>query len=482
MAIRTPNLYDSLGLEVTATKAEIKKVINRTFRESHPDMNGGKTGPRYEIAQQARETLLNDSKRQEYDLEIGVQERSYASAPGQEGVNPFQAWQHEGFTRSYGANPYFEEEPEPTPQETWQDQGREVFDFQPERINVQFSSPPSPVDVYPKGESSEFPVWALSTMALGLFMGLAILLVGLGLNHPWLVGQSDDMAGKPELFFINALRCVMIILATLVIYISVFLVRWLMPARGSKGARVAGVIAAIIAWAACSTIGSLIGWILCPLAAVSAYFSVAWHTHSRAHLLTSKKCERTPVFGKPGAGLKNAPFDADSAQAGVKGEVASADHLRLLLSIPGTRIFHSLKGALQGDEDVDHVIVRDRTIILVDTKFWPSRHYSLGSSERGILVREMNGASSQERSITIPRAMESYRRMFPNCRVSAWVLIQPANGRDNFSVYAANDVPSDLGIGGPQETINTLGNYLLGQSQPRIDREVVTRLHSLVKS
>lgn len=469
--IQIPNLYDSLGLSVTASRSEIKKAINRTFRESHPDMNDGVTGPRYAIAQQARETLLDEAKREEYDLEIGVTERSYATSSASSGSNPFQEWQSSGFARSSESASEPPPADSPPPRETWQDHS-EAFDFQPERIDIGFSAPVTSPEVYPKGEAMEFPVWAVSTLVLGLCMGITLVLLGLGISHPWVIGITSELANRPELFMSVILRGIGVVIGTLIIYITVFLVRWALPSRGSKGARIFGGAMALLAWLVCSTVGGGFGVLTGLLAVPAAYLSVAWHTHSRAHLIPPRKCESTPVFGKPTVG---------NGQSDPRGVIASADHLRYLLSIPGTRIFHSVRSPLN-EGSVDHVIVRDRTIILVDTRLWPSRHYALGSNgSGGYVVREMSGTATQQHPITVLDTAEHYRMMFPECAVSSWILIQPASGRNNFSVYSADDVPPNLGIGGPQETVNTLGNYLLGQSQPRINREVITRLQTLVR-
>lgn len=74
--------YETLGVDKTATKEEIKKAYRKLSKQHHPDMNGGDDAKFKEIAE-AYEHLSDDTKRAQYDAR---------------GSNPFGNMGFDGFS------------------------------------------------------------------------------------------------------------------------------------------------------------------------------------------------------------------------------------------------------------------------------------------------------------------------------------------------------------------------------------------------
>ncbi len=65
------NYYELLGISETATKEEIKKAYKTQMKKWHPDINKSKEAPEMSIKlNEAKETLLDDDKRNAYDLSL----------------------------------------------------------------------------------------------------------------------------------------------------------------------------------------------------------------------------------------------------------------------------------------------------------------------------------------------------------------------------------------------------------------------------
>lgn len=74
--------YATLGVQKTASDADIKKAFRRLARQYHPDLNpGSKTAEsRFKAINEAHEVLSDPEKRRKYD-ELGANWRAYEQAP-----------------------------------------------------------------------------------------------------------------------------------------------------------------------------------------------------------------------------------------------------------------------------------------------------------------------------------------------------------------------------------------------------------------
>ena len=65
------NYYELLGVSNNATKEEIKKAYKVQMKKWHPDINKSEEAPKMSIKlNEAKETLLDDDKRKNYDLSL----------------------------------------------------------------------------------------------------------------------------------------------------------------------------------------------------------------------------------------------------------------------------------------------------------------------------------------------------------------------------------------------------------------------------
>ena len=70
--MKNKNLYEILGLRPDATKEEIKISFRKLVRIYHPDINKTKEAETYfKLLNNAVETLLDDTKRLQYDAMAG---------------------------------------------------------------------------------------------------------------------------------------------------------------------------------------------------------------------------------------------------------------------------------------------------------------------------------------------------------------------------------------------------------------------------
>lgn len=69
MAENKRDYYEILGVQKTATDAEIKKAYRKLAKENHPDMNPGDKGAegRFKEINEAYEVLSDAGKRSRYD-------------------------------------------------------------------------------------------------------------------------------------------------------------------------------------------------------------------------------------------------------------------------------------------------------------------------------------------------------------------------------------------------------------------------------
>ena len=76
---KKPSFYDTLGVAVDATKAEIKKAFKRKASKAHPDREGGDKET-FQALQKAYAILSDDRSRQKYDTD-GNEGGDYVPTP-----------------------------------------------------------------------------------------------------------------------------------------------------------------------------------------------------------------------------------------------------------------------------------------------------------------------------------------------------------------------------------------------------------------
>lgn len=94
-------------------------------------------------------------------------------------------------------------------------------------------------------------------------------------------------------------------------------------------------------------------------------------------------------FGQPGRGLAGQHFEQAAAEAGTKGEVATAAILRktILPAIPAARLFHGLRWPGTQSADIDHALVVGNVVVLIDSKFYRNAAYHWDHAEE-VLYRD----------------------------------------------------------------------------------------------
>ncbi|MDP2812324.1 MAG: molecular chaperone DnaJ [bacterium] len=86
--------YKILGLNKSASEAEIKKAFRKLAHQHHPDKNGSGSAEKFKEINEAYQVLSNKEKRQQYD-QFGT---TFEGAQGAGGQNPFaQGFDFSGF-------------------------------------------------------------------------------------------------------------------------------------------------------------------------------------------------------------------------------------------------------------------------------------------------------------------------------------------------------------------------------------------------
>jgi hypothetical protein len=172
------------------------------------------------------------------------------------------------------------------------------------------------------------------------------------------------------------------------------------------------------------------------------------HRVDRAFLLeTGGRVE----FGKPGAESDQL---AERLTARVIGDY--------LLRLPGTRVFHGLTRPGSVFADVDHAVLRGRTLVLVESKLWLPGHYE--ADDDGTIWR--NGHLFRGGSATLPESVAAYRELLPDVDVRGALVVHPSRAG-----LLSTDVEDEVEIPPltAEELVRTVGAWLAEES-PTLDR------------
>ncbi len=75
------NYYEALGIGRDADREEIRKAFRRKAKEHHPDTQSTGNVESFRLAQEAYETLADDSSRRRYDRELEQSEAGLGGGP-----------------------------------------------------------------------------------------------------------------------------------------------------------------------------------------------------------------------------------------------------------------------------------------------------------------------------------------------------------------------------------------------------------------
>ncbi len=90
------NYYDTLGIEKSATKDDIKKAFRKLAQKYHPDKSGG-DDKKFKEINEAYQILSDDGKRKEYDTYGQVFSHSGGGQGFSAGGGPASGWDMSGF-------------------------------------------------------------------------------------------------------------------------------------------------------------------------------------------------------------------------------------------------------------------------------------------------------------------------------------------------------------------------------------------------
>ncbi|MGT2463609.1 nuclease-related domain-containing protein [Sinomonas atrocyanea] len=147
------------------------------------------------------------------------------------------------------------------------------------------------------------------------------------------------------------------------------------------------------------------------------------------------------AFGAPG-GVRaaGARFGAAQVEAGAVGEEATALLLDLVLSIPGTAVFHGLQFPHDDAADVDHAVARGNVVFLIDSKLyrWGTYEWHV-RRDRDLIVRADGYGSPRHNAMHA--AAEGYRALLgPRIEVIPLVLVHGKNVRIGQSSVSSHGV------------------------------------------
>lgn len=184
--------------------------------------------------------------------------------------------------------------------------------------------------------------------------------------------------------------------------------------------------------------------------------AAAKRTRNRSDAAAAARVGR--VFGTPG-GIRAAAHRFGSAQteAGAVGEEATAVLLDLLLSIPGTSVFHGLQFPYDDNADVDHAVYRGNVVFLIDSKLHRSGTYQWSARrDRDEIVRTDSYGSG--RTNAMHAAAEGYRQLLGKAIEVIPLVLMHGRG---VSVRPANISAHGVHMATASNAMERIGNTLV---------------------
>ena len=358
--------YDLLGVSQTATDAEIKKAYQKALRTSHPDV-GGNAGM-FRLVQEAYETLSDPRRRAAYD-------QSLASASSSR-PDPSA-----GRTRQDPPRPKPEPKPEP------QAKQEPVFrDMETPPAPRPWSGPAMefhPPLVVPEPEPFQLRRKAPKWVIVWMVVFLVVLAVTCGFPI-FMYGLIQATGAYPKEAF-------------------------------TFGDLMSGVAVNVIWW-------GLVAFV--PLMIAKRRRRMP-DPLPKAEDFLPKEALMARVHGEPGRDLSVARF-GDNAKLGVEGEKRTSRLIAetVLPGLPGARLINGLRWPGTEHADIDHAVILDNRIAVIDSKMWTDGNYWWDNKQ---LFRD--GRSMDP--FKLGSAVAALRAAYPNCIVEGWVVIHSPSGELN---------------------------------------------------
>jgi hypothetical protein len=454
-------LYSVIDVSPDADEQAVKKAVRRALRETHPDMNDGRTSERYHAVQEAADTLLDPSSRASYDRDLGI------GSPSAQADEPTTAARTSSRTRRAAQQA---KKRHPT--------GR-TFDHDVPVVGVRprFTAPGDEAQMWPKpNHGAHGRVVSIVIGSLMAVSGLALLVT------TWMHGAPLETLGAVETagqLLGQAMRTVMVLILMLVAGLG--LIRAPRPGRLIA---VGGVFAALVVVTS-SGPAEFVPAVTMAVAGLACVIGFPSRDRLRSgHYLVDPATAMSGFsYGVPGTGLAEAGFGSQATNAGIMGERATAELLEKHISrFRGARAFHSMRFAPDSDADVDHVVVYGDKIALIDSKLWPSAAYEWESGITAEIVEYNPKGTRRTRTTTMPEARKSYAKLFPGYEVQVWILIHPAGGAKGFSIDDSAH-PNAVHLGDADSVINDVGAWLAkNETVPPVDRKMLNQLALLLKN
>jgi hypothetical protein len=171
---------------------------------------------------------------------------------------------------------------------------------------------------------------------------------------------------------------------------------------------------------------------------------------------------RDKVFGTPGdLSTARRKFKAENVDKGEDGERRTAEMMKDLLRIPGTRIFHGVQWPGSKTADIDHIAVNGNKIALIDSKLWSGKSHAFTKGGHVTTRTEQN--KTYHRNIKFHIALmdlkESLRyRGVRYIDVRGWIAIHNSAGTKTVIDKTKNRT-NVLTLACTEEAIDEIGNW-----------------------